>query len=276
MNIQFFRAFVLLALIVFSLPTCTTGGRSNAHGEGGELYLPSANALDDVDQAVARAMENGRLALIVLGANWCHDSRALAARLQQEPLASLVDQHYETVFVDVGFVDKGTDVVNHFGVPGYYATPTVLIVDPGTGQLVNAYDRHRWGLADSISMEDTVAYFERMASGERTGPGGRDSSEYARLESEINAFEHKMAQRVREGYAVLSPLLKAYEEGEEPDDFMLLWEEVSHFRMTLAEDIEALRNGVRDRVASGEIGVELAFPAYPPFSWEKPPAAEYP
>ena len=53
----------------------------------GRLFEPSADALADVQQALERAEANDRLALIVVGGNWCHDSRALAARLNRSPLA---------------------------------------------------------------------------------------------------------------------------------------------------------------------------------------------
>ena len=103
----------------------------------GHLFQPSVDPLADVQQALGRAGDGDRLALVVLGANWCHDSRALASRLHRSPLAEVIQQHYELVFVDVGFYEKGREVTQQFGVAHYYATPTVLIIDPLNGQLVN-------------------------------------------------------------------------------------------------------------------------------------------
>jgi hypothetical protein len=85
-----------------------------------------------------RAGADNRLALVVLGANWCHDSRALASRLHRPPLTELVQQHYELVFVDAGFLDKARAVMQQFGVALYYATPTVLIIDPASGLSLSA------------------------------------------------------------------------------------------------------------------------------------------
>ena len=120
----------------------------------------------DVQQALARADDGGRLALVVLGANWCHDSRALASRLNRPPLAALIQQEYELVFVDVGFLDKGREVVQQFGVPQFYATPTLLIIDPSSGTLINDEDRHMWANAYSIDMPSSVQYFEKWATTE--------------------------------------------------------------------------------------------------------------
>jgi len=118
----------------------------------GALFQPSDNPLADVQRAISSAGNAERRALVVLGANWCHDSRALAARLYRSPLADVIQQHYELVMVDVGFYEQGRNVVQQFGVPHFYATPTVLIIDPSTGQVVNNEDRHMWGNAYRICM----------------------------------------------------------------------------------------------------------------------------
>ena len=58
----------------------------------GRLFQSSVDPLADVQQALGRADDGDKLALVVLGANWCHDSRALASRLHRLPLAELIQQ----------------------------------------------------------------------------------------------------------------------------------------------------------------------------------------
>ena len=130
----------------------------------GALFQPSDDPLADVQRAISSAGITERRALVVLGANWCHDSRALAARLHRSPLADVIQQHYELVMVDVGFFEQGRDVVQQFGVPHFYATPTVLIVDPEKGRIVDNDERHMWGNAYRISMSESVEYFEKWAA----------------------------------------------------------------------------------------------------------------
>jgi hypothetical protein len=233
------------------------------------LYPPSENAMAEVDAALARAGAAGRLALIVLGADWCHDSRALAERLQAEALAGLIAQHYETVLVDVGYLERGQDIVQPFGVPVYYATPTVLIVEPATGRLVNAGDRHQWGAAASIGMSDTVGYFTRMATA-RPDPQEPGGKALARLYAEIVAYERGLAARVAAGYAVVGPMLRAYKEGRAPDEFDDAWNELSEFRNAIPGVIEDLRREARRRVAEGETDIPLSYPEFAPFSWDAP------
>jgi thiol-disulfide isomerase/thioredoxin len=234
----------------------------------GHLYQPSADPLADVQRAIATAGVTERRALVVLGANWCHDSRALAARLHRSPLAEVIQQHYELVFVDVGFYENGRDVVQQFGVAHYYATPTVLIIDPASGQIADDEDRHMWGNAYRISMSESVEYFEKWAAN-RLAPGPTtDSTELQELYAEIDQFEQQMAERVAAGYAVVGPMLAAYKAGNAPEEFDASWDELSDFRNAIPGDIRELRDEAQRRVSEGEEDIQLQFPEYPALSWE--------
>ncbi len=120
------------------------------------------DAMADVDAALARAGERGVRALLVLGGNWCHDSRGLAAKFQTPELAALIAEKYELVWVDVGRRDRNLDVAKRFGVGDLLGTPTVLIVSPA-GDLLNADSVHDWRDAASRSDAETLAYFTGQA-----------------------------------------------------------------------------------------------------------------
>jgi len=240
--------------------------------ESGELYLPSDHSMSDVTAALDAARKNNKLALVVMGANWCHDSRGLAARLYQEPLHSLVNEYYETVFVDVGFLDKGKDVISRLGPPVYYATPTVLIIDPVSGRLVNQTNRHQWANAYSISMDDSVEYFQQMANTDLTTLRAEQEipDQLQQLLAEIDAFEQVQAERLYAAYAVVGPMLKELKAGNEGGDFESYWTQVRNFRYKVPADVDALKAQAVDRVAAGEQQIKLDYPEYPPFSWETP------
>jgi thiol-disulfide isomerase/thioredoxin len=235
--------------------------------EGSE-YHPSANALADVQRALDRAEDGDRLALVVLGANWCHDSRALASRLHSPPLAELIQQHYELVFVDAGFLDKGRAVMQQFGVAHYYATPTVLIIDPSSGQVINNEDRHQWGDAYKIDMSTSVRYFEKWLQDDSVADPVVDSAELRRLYAEIDEFEQHLAERVAIGYAVVGPMLEAYKAGNAPEEFDASWNELRNFRVAIPEDIRELRDEARRRLSAGDQDIQVLFPTYPLLSWE--------
>jgi thiol-disulfide isomerase/thioredoxin len=245
-------------------------GEPPSDEETGRLYYPSQNSLRDVEHLLQRAGARGKLALVVLGANWCHDSRALASRIHQSPLEEVIKARYEVGFVDVGFLDGGRDVAEKLGVPLYYATPTVLIVDPVRGRLINRHDRHQWSAAERISMEDSVTYFEEMASDQMRLPGPATGAERARLDVEIDQFEQKMAGKVERGYQRVGPMLRAYKEGGDvPSSFEHDWEEVYQYRTGIPAEIELLRAQAAERLESGESPVELVFPAIEKYSWEQ-------
>lgn len=244
----------------------------------GELYLPSKDAMADVSKAIKTAQDNNKLVLVVMGANWCHDSRALASRFYESPLDTVISENYETVFVDVGYLEKGKDVITSLGSPVYYATPTVLIVDPASGEVVNARNRHQWADAASVSMQASIDYFQQMADTSLTAPGGsgEPSARLQKLLLEIEAFEKRQADRLYAAYAVLGPMLRAYKAGDKEAFSESHWNEVREFRYQVPKDVDSLRIEASERVKAGESDIELQYPQYPPFSWENHTVTEGP
>ena len=270
-QVKFFLLGVLLSAATggtWAADTTAAIEAEPAAASSGKLYHPSAEPLAGLAAKMALAKTNNRLLLVVLGGNWCHDSRALAARLYTAPLDTLVNASYETLFVDVGYLEKGRDVLTSLGIPVYYATPTVLIVDPVSGQVINTRDRHRWANASSIDMTESVAYFSQFAE---TGPAAAEAENDPSLETlldEIDAFEQLQAERLYQAYGILGPMLKAYKEGNPKAFREDLWNEVRDYRYQVPADLDALRTAARERVASGETGIKLDYPVYPPFFWE--------
>jgi thiol-disulfide isomerase/thioredoxin len=121
-------------------------------------FDPKADANAGVDAALARAKAGNRMTLIVMGANWCHDSRALAGWLAQPHFAAMIVSHYELVYVDVGYKDRNIDIARRFGIKSIKGTPTVLIVD-GDGRLLNKKDAPKWRNASSRSQQEIYRAF---------------------------------------------------------------------------------------------------------------------
>lgn len=244
--------FTILTLILAAF-----AGAAAAAQEG-RIFHPDDSAIQTVEAAILRAREKDRLALVILGANWCHDSRALGARLDRSPLKEVLESSYEIALVDVGYYEHGRDVMRHLGEAIYYATPTVLIVDPATRRVINNHNRRQWGAAADVSMADTAAYFETMA---RTpdAPADGVSSEQLAL---IRRFEQQQAARLAKGYEAMQPLLRVLgETRQRPPEFDERWAELANFRNNLARDLEELRAG-------GGQQEPLTLPSYSPKSWE--------
>lgn len=249
------------------------GGTTKAEpapAQSGTMYLPSDDPMAELAAKLNTAKENNKRLLVVMGGNWCHDSRALASRLYEEPLGTTIEAHYETLFVDVGYLQKGKEVITSLGIPVYYATPTVLIVNPDTGRVINAHNRHQWGDAATISMADSLEYFRQFADIELSTSQNETvvDAQLQELLTEIGVFEQEQADRLYGAYAVLAPMLRAYKEGDRGAFSDELWNEVRDFRYKVPVDLDALRAQARAGVAAGETDVKLNYPVYPAFSWD--------
>ncbi|MBO6505154.1 MAG: thioredoxin family protein [Kordiimonadaceae bacterium] len=227
-------------------------------------YLPSADVMAEVDATLAKARDTGKLALIVMGATWCHDSRGLAKRFRSADVGDVIDDKYEVLYVDVGYLSDARAVNQRFGMPSIYATPTVMIIDPETEMLTNSRTMHMWRNADSISYPDTRAYFAKEAETARSPAPAPEAALQAYFDS-IDAFEAQEAARLVAGYDLIGPQLAM--EPDYPDGFEDLWREVRNFRYKLTDDLLALRAQAEQLAAEG-ISEPLAFPSYPALSWE--------
>ncbi len=130
------------------------------------LYNADTDSMSDVDAALARAKLRGTKALIVIGANWCHDSRGLAARFDKPKFQTLIADNYELVYVSAGTRPgqrtENRAVSQRFGIDQITGTPTVFIVD-GDGAVLNTDSAGYWRRADDIPTDMSYAYFDMYA-----------------------------------------------------------------------------------------------------------------
>ena len=133
-----------------------------AHPEA-RLYDASIDASAAVDAALARAAERHVNVLVVLGANWCHDSRAFAGWMETPRFRDLVARRYELVYVNVGMPQTGDGhnlhIPRRFGLDEIEGTPTVLLLSD-RGELMNKHSAGDW--RDTAS-RDEDAIFEELA-----------------------------------------------------------------------------------------------------------------
>lgn len=160
----------LLALVAAALvAACTTVASSPptaAHPEAAP-YTEGRDALGAVDAALARAQERGTRVLLVMGANWCHDSRALAGWLETPRFRALTDQRFELVFVDAGKPQEGKGhnlaVAQRFGIDALPGTPNLFVIRPD-GSLVNPASVTGWRNAASRSEDAIYAELVMLAA----------------------------------------------------------------------------------------------------------------
>ena len=153
-----------LALVLAScatLPDVAAPTRPDA-----KSYQVSASAMADADAALARAAASGKRVLLVFGANWCHDSTALAGWLETPRFAALAAERYEVVFVDVGVPQTGQgrnlDIARRFGLAEMPGTPALLVLS-AQGELLNRDTATSWRNAASRSEDAIFAELATLA-----------------------------------------------------------------------------------------------------------------
>lgn len=126
-------------------------------------YDPTEDAASQLEVKLKSLAISGKKLLIIMGANWCHDSAALANMLDSARFVGMITQNYEVLFVDVGVPQRGKgrnlDIAKRFGVKKIKGTPTVLVVSP-EGKLLNRKkDAASWRNAASRDEDAVYRYF---------------------------------------------------------------------------------------------------------------------
>lgn len=126
-------------------------------------YDPTEDAASELEFRLKDVATSGKNLLIIMGANWCHDSAALANLIDSPRFVGMITQKYEVLFVDAGVPQTGNgrnlDIAKRFGIKKIKGTPTVLVVSP-EGKLLNSKkDAASWRNAASRDEDAIYRYF---------------------------------------------------------------------------------------------------------------------
>ena len=118
-------------------------------------YDESADAPTQVRQALDQARQRNVPTLIIFGANWCEDCRALDRSLHTPANAALVDKSFVVVKVDVGNFDRNLALDATYGDPIKRGIPAAVIVSADNRVV---YSTKAGELADARRMSDSGVY----------------------------------------------------------------------------------------------------------------------
>jgi thiol-disulfide isomerase/thioredoxin len=158
-----FLFLLLLAMAAVIAPQSAQAEAAVADHPEARPFEESADATAQVDAALARAQLNEKRVILVMGANWCHDSRGLAGWFAQPRFAAMLEAKYELVYVDVGHKDRNIDIARRFGLKSIKGTPTVLVLS-SSGDLLNRQSAPKWRNAGSREEDDIFAYFDQFSA----------------------------------------------------------------------------------------------------------------
>ena len=75
-----------------------------------QLYPDPESAPREIASALEAAKKDHKRVLLVFGGNWCYDCHVLDATFHTNAIASLVNENYHVVHVNVGDYDKNLDL----------------------------------------------------------------------------------------------------------------------------------------------------------------------
>lgn len=133
-------------------------------------FVESADASRDIAAAMmAAVVEDGKKIIVVMGANWCHDSRALAGWFATPRFATMLDERYRIVYIDSGSPQTGKgrnlDIAKRLGFKKMKSTPLVMVLS-SDGKLLNSRkDALSWRNAASRGEDDIYRYFAAFTAG---------------------------------------------------------------------------------------------------------------
>lgn len=160
----------LTGVLALALAGCVTTPSAPEPPEA-RAYAVTADPMGEVDAALARAAASDKRVLLVMGANWCHDSRALAGWLQSPRFAPLVARRFEVVYVDIGIPQTGKarnlEIAQRFGLAEFRGTPALLVLT-AEGRAVNLDTATR--LRDAASRREAMVFAELLALAEAAPP----------------------------------------------------------------------------------------------------------
>ncbi|AOD16190.1 thioredoxin family protein [Xanthomonas fragariae] len=125
-------------------------------------YDEHADASAQLRHALAAAKKAHKPTLVIFGANWCHDCRALDTSLHTAKNAPLISKSFVVVKVDVGNFDHNLDISQRYGDPIQKGIPAAVVVSPA-GKLL--YTTRAGELANARKMSDDGIYqfFDHVA-----------------------------------------------------------------------------------------------------------------
>jgi thioredoxin 1 len=137
-------------------------------GAADRPYNDAADAKADIQVALQEAAAAKRPVLLIFGANWCEDCRALDHALKTGKNAELMSHEFKIVKIDVGNFDRNLDVTTAYGNPTRKGIPAAVIVSPDNRVL---FATRAGELADARRMSDDGVYeFFSKAAGEAGKP----------------------------------------------------------------------------------------------------------
>ncbi len=99
--------FLILTILLAGLASCFEE----------KPYNESADAKAEIKYALIEAKVENLPVILIFGANWCEECRALSATIKTGKNAAQITKEFKVVKVDVGNFDHNLDIAKSYGDP---------------------------------------------------------------------------------------------------------------------------------------------------------------
>ncbi|MGO4879520.1 MAG: thioredoxin family protein [Bryobacteraceae bacterium] len=122
------------------------------------LYPAPGEAQTDLTAALDRGTKENKRVLVVFGANWCYDCHVLDTTFHSKDFASLVDDNYVVVHINLGDEGKDNhDLADRLGVALNRGIPSLAVLNPD-GTVVVAQKNGEFESTVKIGPEEVRAF----------------------------------------------------------------------------------------------------------------------
>lgn len=133
---------------------------------GDKPYDESADAKADIFSALNQAKAQHLPVVLIFGANWCEECRALSATIKTGKNALKIAQEFKLVKVNVGDFDTNLDIASSYGNPINGGVPGAAILSsnnkllyvtkPGELSIANRTDDGIYNFLKKVSKEKSI------------------------------------------------------------------------------------------------------------------------
>ncbi|MCZ8157572.1 MAG: thioredoxin family protein [Leptospira sp.] len=115
------------------------------------------------EEAVQYAKKENKKILIIFGADWCPDCKALNQLLVAPEVKSFVQEKFLIFQVDVGKFDTNLDFNQKFGNPIENGIPALVIIDPKNQESILASTKGgEFSSASQMRAENVLSYLKQF------------------------------------------------------------------------------------------------------------------
>ncbi len=115
----------------------------------------------EIAEAQSQSKSQNKKLILVFGADWCPDCRALDSIFSDLEVRKVLDSNFILHKVDVGRFDKNLEVNEFYGSPIENGIPALVVLDP-SGEILTSTKGGEFSSASKMTKEQVLEYLYRL------------------------------------------------------------------------------------------------------------------